>query len=99
MRHRHDDARGEAARRWRALPPERRQTFADAEAYAHELTHDLYFATITNRLKLITAWLILELDQDFRQAEARAKFERRLKEEARAAAFAQWHADYYATAA
>lgn len=91
----HDSARTEAARRWRALPAERRGTYADAEAFANELTYDLYFSTITDRLKLIKAWLILELDQDFRRAEARARFERQEVMEARQAAFARWHADYY----
>jgi hypothetical protein len=98
MRCRHDDARAEAARRWRGLPLERRQTFEDAEAYAHELTHDLLFATITDRIKLITAWLVLELSQEFRQAEIRSKLERQLKDEARAADFAQWQANDRAAA-
>jgi len=80
------------------LPPERRQHLADAEAFARELTHDLYFATIADRIKLITAWLVLELDVDFRLAEQRARLERQLREEARAAGFAQWQADDRAAA-
>lgn len=95
----HDAARSEAARRWRALPPERRQTYADCDLFARQLTHDLYFSTITDRNKLITAWLILELDQDFRRAEARARFERRMQLEARLAAFADWQAGTMASAA
>ena len=91
----HENARAEAIRRWRALPPERRATYADAETVAHDLNHDLYFSTITDRLKLITAWLIVELDQEFRRAEARARFERQQIMDARQAAFVQWQADYY----
>ncbi len=95
----HESARTEAARRWRALPAERRETYADAEAFAGELTYDLYFSTITDRLKLIKAWLILELEADFRRAEARARFERQEAMEAKHTAFAQWHADYWSQAA
>ncbi len=91
----HESARAEAARRWRALPPERRETYDDAAAFAQQLTYDLYFSTITDRLKLITAWLILELDADFRKAEARARFERQQAMEAKQAAFAEWAAAYY----
>jgi hypothetical protein len=91
----HEAARTEAARRWRALPPERRVSYADCELFAQGLTYDLYFSTITNRLKLITAWLILELDADFRRTEARARFERKQELDARQAAFMQWQADYY----
>jgi hypothetical protein len=91
----HETARAEAARRWRGLPPEQRQTYADAEAFAETLTRDLYFSTIANRIKLIRAWLILELDAEFRRAEARARFERQQDMEKRQAAFQQWAADYY----
>ena len=96
----HEAARTEAARRWRALSPERRETYADAAIFAQQLTYDLYFSTITDRLKLITAWLILELDADFKKAEARARFERQQAMEAKQAAFEQWaHDFYYAQAA
>ncbi len=91
----HETARAEAARRWRALPPEQRQTYDDAATFAETLTRDLYFSTITDRIKLIRAWLILELDADFRRAEARARFERQQEMEKRQAAFQQWAADYY----
>ena len=91
----HEAARTEAARRWRALPPERRETYDDAAAFAQQLTYDLYFSTITDRLKLITAWLILELDADFRKAEARARFERKQALEAKQAAFEQWAYEFY----
>ena len=96
----HELARTEAAKRWRALPAERRQTYADCAIFAQQLTYDLYFSTITDRLKLITAWLILELDADFRKAETRARFERAQAMEARQAAFEQWaNAFYFAEAA
>ena len=91
----HEAARTEAAKRWRALPPERRASYADCELFANELTWDLYFSTITDRVRLITACLTLELDADFRKAEARARFERAEAMEARQAAFRQWQADYY----
>lgn len=91
----HESARVEAARRWRALPPERRATYDDCAAFAEQLTYDLYFSTITDRLKLITAWLILELDADFRKAEARDRFEREEAMIARQADFIRWQANYY----
>jgi len=91
----HEAARTEAARRWRALPSERRETYADAAIFAQQLTYDLYFSTITDRLKLITAWLILELDADFRKAEARARFERMQAMDAKQAAFTQWATEFY----
>ncbi len=95
----HETARVEAARRWRALPPERRESHADCEAFAQQLTYDLYFSTITDRLKLITAWLILEFDRDCRKAEAAAKARIWAELDARVAASTQWQAGLWANAA
>lgn len=93
-----DDARTEAVRRWRQLPPERRTTYADAEIYAQELIYELDFSTIANRLRLITAWLILEIEHDLRQAEALARIDRMARRKALAEQFAAWQADWRAVA-
>ena len=55
------EAEQEAIRRFRQLPFHERQEIEDAEAYSKRLEMELEFQTITNRQKLIAAWLIREL--------------------------------------
>ena len=55
------EAEAEAIRRWYRLPPHLRQTCEDAETYAVRLDEELDFRAITNRARLIGAWLIREL--------------------------------------
>jgi hypothetical protein len=57
------DAEREAIRRWSLLPAFERQSYDDAIAYSKRLELDLEFHTVTNRQKLIAAWLIRELDR------------------------------------
>ena len=57
-----DEARREAIRRWRALPAEERQTTVQAGVFAAGLAEELDFRTMTNRRKLIEAWLVEDLD-------------------------------------
>jgi hypothetical protein len=57
-----DEARREAIRRWRALPDQERQTHVQASVFAAGLVEDLNFRTMTNRRKLIEAWLIEDMD-------------------------------------
>jgi len=77
MRLSKDEAEREAIRRWYALPPHERQTFEDAEAYSWRLAEDLEVRTITDRRKLIAAWLIRELgrarDEEMRPAASAAE--------------------------
>jgi hypothetical protein len=80
-----DEARREAARRWFLLPLHQRETYSDAEAYAERLEVELDFHTVTNKQKLITAWLILELDREYLAAEDAARAERLARAEPRAA--------------
>ncbi len=56
-----DEAEREAIRRFRMLPPHERQQYEDAEAYSRRLEMELDFPTVTNRQKLIAAWLIREM--------------------------------------
>lgn len=51
----------EALRRWRQLSPDQRAGFEDAEAYAVRLDLELDFPTVTNRRRLIAAWLMRDL--------------------------------------
>ena len=55
------EAEAEAIRRWYLLPPHQRQTCEEAEAYALRLDQQLEFKSVTNRARLIGAWLIREL--------------------------------------
>ena len=61
------EAEAEAIRRWYLLPPHQRQSCEDAQAYANRLDLELDFHTVTNRARLIGAWLIREF---FRAREA-----------------------------
>lgn len=81
-----DEARPEAIRRWHLLPPHQRETYSDAEAYAARLELELDFQTVTNKRKLITAWLILELDREFLAADDAARQERKARAEQQARA-------------
>jgi hypothetical protein len=58
-----DEAQREAIRRFRQLPLHQRQQIEDAEAYSKRLEMELDFHTVTNRQKLIAAWLIREIVQ------------------------------------
>jgi hypothetical protein len=61
-----DEARREAIRRWRALPIQERQTHVQAGVFAAGLVEDLDFRTMTNRRKLIEAWLIEDMEPSVR---------------------------------
>ena len=63
------EAEAEAIRRWYLLPPHQRESCEDAQAYAKRLDQELEFRTITDRTRLIGAWLIREF---FRAKEAEA---------------------------
>jgi hypothetical protein len=76
-----DEARPEAIRRWLLLPPHQRETYSDAEAYARRLELELDFHTVTNKQKLISAWLIIELDREYLAAEDAARAERKARAE------------------
>jgi hypothetical protein len=56
-----DEAEPEAIRRFRQLPLNQRQQIEDAETYARRLDTELEFHTVTNKQKLIAAWLIREI--------------------------------------
>lgn len=73
------EAEAEAIRRWNRLPAHQRQTCEDAEAYAIRLDRELEFTSVTNRARLIGAWLIREL---FRAKAAEANDELRAFQEA-----------------
>lgn len=55
------EAEQEAVRRWYMLPENQRQSYDQAEAYAVRLDYELEFHTITERRRLIAAWLIREV--------------------------------------
>lgn len=54
------EAEAEAIRRWYLLPPHQRQSCEDAQAYANRLDLELNFVSVTNRARLVGAWLIRE---------------------------------------
>jgi hypothetical protein len=72
------EAEGEVVRRWYLLPAQDRETYEQAEAYASRLDEELDFYTVTERRRLIAAWLIREvtaantLARQQRQAEREA---------------------------
>ena len=55
------EAEQEAVRRWYLLPDHLRETYEQAEAYAVRLDYELEFQTVTERRRLIAAWLIREV--------------------------------------
>jgi hypothetical protein len=55
------EAELEAVRRWYLLPEHQRETYEQAEAYALRLDYELDFHTVTDRRRLIAAWLIREV--------------------------------------
>lgn len=66
------EAEAEAIRRWYQLPPHMRASCEDAQAFATRLDEQLDFWCVTNRARLIGAWLIREF---FRAREAEANDE------------------------
>lgn len=60
------EAHAEALRRWLLRPAEERASFADAEAFAIELTSDLQFHSMMDCGTLIRAWLICEVGRGIR---------------------------------
>ena len=52
------EAEQETVRRWYLLPPHLRETYEQAEAYAIRLDRELDFPSVTERRRLIAAWLI-----------------------------------------
>lgn len=66
------EAEQEAIRRWYLLPSYDRESYEQAEAYASRLDAELEFPTITDRRRLIAAWLIREVTMRLRvEREAR----------------------------
>jgi hypothetical protein len=57
------EAEQEAVRRWYLLPEHQRETYEQAEAYAGRLDAELEFHTVTERRRLIAAWLIREVTE------------------------------------
>lgn len=57
-----DDAHREAIRRWHALPESERETYMQARVFAAGLADELQFRSMTDRRKLIEAWLIEDMD-------------------------------------
>ena len=55
-----DEAREQSLNRWRALPPEDRETLEHAQAFAAALAGQLDFRTMGNARKVILGWLIKE---------------------------------------
>lgn len=55
------EAQFEAVRRWYLLPEHQRETYEQAEAYAIRLDYELEFQSVTERRRLIAAWLIREV--------------------------------------
>jgi hypothetical protein len=55
------EAEQETVRRWYLLPPHLRETYEQAEAYAIRLDRELDFPSVTERRRLIAAWLIREV--------------------------------------
>ena len=66
------EGEAEAVRRWRLLPPHARATCEDAETYAARLNLELDFPTVTDRKRLIAAWLMREMFRLREQAAAEA---------------------------
>ena len=72
------EAEQEVIRRWYLLPEHQRESYEQAEAYASRLDAELEFHTVTERRRLIAAWLIREvshvkrLEREARQAQQAA---------------------------
>ena len=60
------EAHQEALRRWFLRPDEERASFADAEAFALELTPQLQFHSMMDCGTLIRAWLVSEVGRGIR---------------------------------
>ena len=69
------EAEQEVLRRWYLLRDDQRASYEQAEAYATRLDSELDFHTVTERRRLIAAWLIREVSHA-----------KRLEREARVAA-------------
>lgn len=55
------EAEDEVVRRWYALPESERDSYEQAEAFALHLDAEMDFYTVTERRRLIAAWLIREV--------------------------------------
>ena len=55
------EAEQEVIRRWYLLPEHERETYEQAESYALRLDGEMDFYTVTERRRLIAAWLIREV--------------------------------------
>ena len=55
------EAEEEVVRRWYLLREDQRETYEQAEAFATRLDGELDFPTVTERRRLIAAWLIREV--------------------------------------
>ncbi|MEQ1768349.1 MAG: hypothetical protein ABL879_00770 [Devosia sp.] len=58
------DAQREVLRRWQALPASGRQTFEQATGFAEAQANLLDFRTMGEKTKVITAWLIREIERE-----------------------------------
>ena len=72
------EAAQEVIRRWSLLPEHPRESYEQAESYALRLDGEMDFYTVTERRRLIAAWLIREvshvkrLEREARQAQQAA---------------------------
>lgn len=57
-----EEARREVVRRWRALPYRDRQTHASLSQFAHALAQEISFDTLGDRVRLIEAWLVKDVE-------------------------------------
>ena len=55
------EAEAEVIRRWYLLPEDQRESYEQAESYALRLDDEMDFYTVTERRRLIAAWLIREV--------------------------------------
>ena len=55
------EAEQEVIRRWYLLPEHQRESYEQAESYALRLDEEMDFRTVTERRRLIAAWLIREV--------------------------------------
>lgn len=61
------EAELEVIRRWYMLPEHLRESYEQAESYAVRLDNEMDFPTVTERRRLIAAWLIREVTRARRQ--------------------------------
>ena len=71
-----DEAEREVLARWKALPDTQRKTFKQAQEFAEIFAASVDFRTMGDKTKLVTAWLVREIDRP--RLEAAVHDERRV---------------------